>query len=101
MGAVAAQLAALVEAIDRLVGRLGEVAIPMGPAPTAATAAPPPAPPRPDEPITRDPALDPGPMFYAPAASGVPGDEVDPFDWPSQAQLDRFAERRHAAPPDQ
>ena len=102
MGAVGAQLAALVEAIDRLVGRLGEVAIPMAPAPTPAPrpAAPTPAPPRPDEPITRDPALDPGPMFYAPAASGVPGDEVDPFDWPSQAQLDRFAERRRAAPPD-
>jgi hypothetical protein len=36
------------------------------------------------------------PLFYAPAASGVPGEEIDPFDWPTPAQVDQFIARRRA-----
>ena len=104
MGAVAAQLGALVEAIDRLVGRLGEVTVPGGgaaavpvtpAAPVAAPTSPSPAS------VAEGPApANPAPMFYAPAANRGPSDEFDPYDWPTQEQLDQFAARRRAAQSD-
>ena len=90
-GAVAVQLAALVEAIDRLVTRLGDVAVPIGPAPVPSQS-PSPAPSTRDEPVPANPA----PMFYAPAANRGPGEAFDPYDWPTQEQLDQFAARRRA-----
>jgi hypothetical protein len=92
MGAVASQLAALVASIDRLVARLGE-------APTAVRApySPSVAPPEPVP--TRAPA-NPAPMFFAPAAQRGPEVEFDPYDWPTQQQLDDFAARRRAAQSD-
>jgi hypothetical protein len=94
MGAVASQLGALVDAIDRLVSRLGEVAVPVagssGPASARAREAV-------DEPLPANPA----PMFYAPAASrGAAEEHFDPYDWPTQEQLDQFAARRRAAQSD-
>ena len=104
MGAVASQLGALVEAIDRLVGRLGEVTVPGGgaatgpvtpAAPVAAPTSPAPAS------VAEGPApANPAPMFYAPAANRGPSDEFDPYDWPTQEQLDQFAARRRAAQSD-
>jgi hypothetical protein len=90
MGAVASQLAALVASIDRLVARLGE-------APTAVRSpySRPVAPPEP----TPAPA-NPAPMFLAPAAPRGPEVEFDPYDWPTQQQLDDFAARRRAAQSD-
>jgi hypothetical protein len=101
MGAVAAQLGELVEAIDRLVARLGDGTVPVAGAPASSA---PPAQPEspapkftpPTEPVPANPA----PMFYAPAANRGPGDEFDPYDWPSQEQLDQFAARRRAAQSD-
>ena len=93
MGAIAEQLAALVGSIDRLASRLGDVAVPV-----AGTPAPPLAPPPPrfsersDEPVPANPT----PMFYAPAAQRGPAEEFDPYDWPSQEQLDNFVARRRA-----
>jgi HAMP domain-containing protein len=93
-GGVVAQLGALVDAIDRLVSRLGEVAVPVvgssGPASAPAREAV-------DEPVPANPA----PMFYAPAASrGAAEEHFDPYDWPTQEQLDQFAARRRATQSD-
>jgi hypothetical protein len=110
LGAVAAQLAALVESIDRLARRLGEGAVPVvvarpvappiaatptAPAPVASAPVAPAAAAAPSAAPLSEPR-DLSPMFYAPAASGVPADEVDPFDWPSPAQLDEFVARRQS-----
>ena len=42
----------------------------------------------------------PAPMFFAPAAQRGPEAEFDPYDWPTQQQLDDFAARRSAAQSD-
>jgi hypothetical protein len=92
MGAVASQLAALVASIDRLVARLGE-----GTEPESGARPGPPVRPEPArEPVPANPA----PMFFAPAARRGPDAEFDPYDWPTQQQLDDFAARRRAAQSD-
>jgi hypothetical protein len=79
MGAVAAQLGALVDAIDRLVGRLDV------PSPTNAGPAAP-------------ADTDPGASIVTRAAPRVPAPSADdPYDWPTEAQLDAFAARQRAA----
>jgi hypothetical protein len=88
MGAVAAQLGALVDAIDRLVGRLGPPSAPLtGHAPAA------PAPTSTDADSRGSPRTG--------AAPGIPPASADDlYDWPTEAQLDAFAARRRAAPSD-
>lgn len=97
MGAVATQLAALVDAIDRLVGRLGEVTVPVAGTPVAS---PSPSPSPSSEPVEGPVPRNPAPMFFAPAANRGPPDEFDPYDWPTEEQLDQFAARRRAAQSD-
>jgi hypothetical protein len=92
MGAVASQLAALVASIDRLVVRLGEGTTPV----SGARPGPPVRSEPPSEPVPANPA----PMFFAPAARRGPEAEFDPYDWPTQQQLDDFAARRKAAQSD-
>jgi hypothetical protein len=103
LGAFASQLGALVDAIDRLVGsigtwRPGEVAPPAAPTPSAppivraAARAPAAA----SEAV---PAAEPSEALFYAAAAPSPG-EPDPYDWPTQAQLDQFAARRRAAEAD-
>jgi hypothetical protein len=85
MGAVAAQLGALADAIDRLVGRL-DVPSPShaGPATPAAAS------------TATD--ADAGASTVTRAAPRVPVPSADDlYDWPTEAQLDAFSARRRAA----
>ncbi len=94
MGAVATQLGALVDAIDRLATRLADGPAP-DPGPTAPT-------------VSLATSADGGPSmaesvarWYAPAASRVPPPSADDlYDWPTEAQLEQFAARRRASPDD-
>ena len=109
MGAVAAQLGALVEAIDRLAQRLGDAPVlqPVpAPVPLAGPASALPA--SPGEPsVPAPPAAsiaavmaESGALLYAPAASAVPEPVADDlYDWPTEAQLEQFTARRRAADP--
>ena len=87
MAAIAAQLGALVDSIDRLVARLGDgIPAPIGaarpPTPVASTSEAAPA----EAPSLPDPRQ--------PAAVREHG---DPFDWPSEAQLQRYEDERRDA----
>jgi len=90
MGAVAAQLGALVDAIDRLVGRLDAGSeSPTGPAMSAAPSATSTGP--------RSPITDSGASPHTTAAPRVPPASADDlYDWPTEAQLEAFATRRAA-----
>ena len=94
--AVAAKLGELVHAIDRLVSRLGEVAAdPI----THRRPAPPDPEPAPDDVTAR---AESGAILYAAAAAAPSGPErpvtdppvFDPYDWPTEEQLDEFIARR-------
>jgi hypothetical protein len=85
MGAVAAQLGALVGAIDRLVARLDD-----GPTPEIAPA-------RGRAPSPSSSAADLGALLYAPAARVPEPSPDDLYDWPTEAQLEQFEARRRAA----
>ncbi len=94
--AIAAQLGALVHAIDRLVSRLGEV---------LPGAAHPPPTARPD--VAAGPAVDgvvaraeSGAILYAAAAPEPQRLAFDPYDWPTEAQLDEFIAKRKTGPTD-
>ena len=109
MGAVAAQLGALVEAIDRLAQRLGDAPVlqPVpAPVPSAGPASALPASPAsrrsaPPAPPIAAAMAESGALLYAPAASAVPEPVADDlYDWPTEAQLEQFAARRRAAEPD-
>ena len=101
---VAVQLAALVNAIDRLTDRLDSQGTP-GAAPTrpaprvtprtparAARAVPVVVTPRPARAAEAGDEAETEPPVIAAAAGG----ETDPFDWPTEQQLERFAEGRRA-----
>jgi hypothetical protein len=84
--AIAEQLGALVASIDRLVTRMGD----------GGGADPQSKPELARVPVPANPA----PMFFAPAAQRGPDAEFDPYDWPTQRQLDDFAARRRTTHPD-
>jgi hypothetical protein len=95
MGAVAAQLGALVSAIDRLAIRLADG--------SALSRIPAPAPAQPMSSASAGGAsvADIDALLYAPSAARVPEASPDDlYDWPTEAQLEQFAARRRAAPPD-
>jgi hypothetical protein len=110
MRAVVSQLAALVEAIDRLAGRLDGVPVasspPLLPTRVPAAVVVPVAVPAPPAPVV---TVEPSPMPVAAAVEGAPTDAAEavdddvaagesyPYDWPTEAELDRFVERRRAA----
>jgi hypothetical protein len=90
MGAVAVQLGALVDAIDRLVARLTDGWVPP-PEPKTSTASP-------AAPTDARSMAEASAALYRPAASRVPHPSADDlYDWPTEAQLEQFAARRRAA----
>jgi len=94
MSAVATQLGALVDAIDRLAVRLTDGSVPeAGPGgPTRAPVTSADSEPSIAESVAR---------WLAPAAPRVPPPSADdPYDWPTEAQLEQFAARRRASPDD-
>ena len=104
VNAVAVQLAALVNAIDRLTDRLDSQgtpgAAPTRPAPRVTPRTPPVlravpvvVTPRPARAAEAGDEAETEPPVIAAAAGG----ETDPFDWPTEQQLERFAEGRRAA----
>ena len=52
------------------------------------------------EPASEPVPANPAPMFFAPAVRRGPEAEFDPYDWPTEQQLDDFATRRRAAQSD-
>ena len=90
----AAQLGALVHAIDRLVSRLGEVlpGAERTPPTAGADIAPTPAP---DAVVAR---AESGAILYAAAAPEPEPPAFDPYDWPTEAQLDEFIAKRKTGP---
>jgi len=86
IGAVAAQLSALVDAIDRLVSGLGMQSASHPGGPSSAASAP----------TSAD--TDPGASTATRTAPRVPPASADDlYDWPTEAQLEAFAARRRAA----
>ena len=122
VGALTSKLDTVVDAIDRLVARLGDTPSPApipapssesvpAPVPVPVAVVPPQPDPAFDEPrpsaasAARSPA-ETGALLFAPAAtSSAPpdesaGDEQYPYDWPSQEQLDQFEARQRASQQD-
>jgi hypothetical protein len=94
MNAVAAQLGALVDAIDRLATRLADGSPPQPATPSPAVSSMTSAD---GEPSIAESAA----RWLAPAAPRVPPASPDDlYDWPTEAQLEQFAARRRSSPDD-